>query len=281
MAESGERFVYMIFEFKLDPLKDVQPWGESPNKQIHWFALTQGIYRLKVGDELLLNYSDEFIDHISKHFPQTQYQGTFVDYYIVRLWEDLIDVLPHILEPIPQDLQHFFESDYKTQRDWFEKVKDWHDKAELNKDLDNDKIWNIHELANYWIENRHLDSGYLSPSARIWIWSDENDVIISWDNQELIVDGIQVWSSNRGNYRINRNEFIKELQRFDQKLFLEMENRVNEICKTWDSKEIYIDFEKLKSEQENRKTWMKSWFDSNHKTDWTKVSEAITTVHEN
>lgn len=271
----------MIFEFKLDSIEDVQPWGNSPNKQIHWFALTQGLYRLKVGDEYLLNYSDEFTDHISKQFPQIRYQGTFVDYYVVRLWEDLIDILPHILEPVPKELQHFFESDYKTQRESFEKVEAWHDKAELNKVLNTDEIWEIRENATYWIDNRHLDSAYLSPSANIWIWSDENDVIINWDNQEIMVDRIQVWSATRGNYRISRNEFVLELKRFDQQLFSEMEERVDNICKTWNLKEIYIDFEQLKSEQKNRATWMKSWFNTNSQIDWRKVGKAVNTIYEN
>ncbi|MEK7725493.1 MAG: DUF5984 family protein [Acidobacteriota bacterium] len=271
----------MIFEFKLDSIEDVQPWGESPNKQIHWFALTQGIYRLKVGDEYLLNYSNEFTAQISEKFPNIRYRGTFVDYYIVRLWEDLIDILPHILEPVPKELQHFLESDYKIQRDWSEKVADWHDKAELSKVLNNDEIWEICENATDWINNRCLDSGYLSPSANIWIWSDENDMIISWDNQEIMVDGIQVWSATRSSYRINRNEFVLELKRFDNQLFSEMAGRVNEICKTWNNEEIYIDFEQLKSEQNNRATWMKSWVDSKHKTDWRKVIEAVNNVYEN
>lgn len=270
----------MIFEFKLDSIEDVPPWGESPNKQIHWFALTQGIYRLKVGDEYLLNYSDEFTTHISKNFPQTQYQGTFVDYYIVRLWEDLIDILSHILEPVPKELRHFLESDYKTQRALFEKVGDWHDKAKLDKALNNDEIWEIRENTTNWIDHRNLDFGYLSPSANIWIWSDENDVIISWDNREIIVDEIQVWSALRGDYRINRNEFITELQRFDNQLFSEMAVRINEICKNRTNKEIHIDFEQLKSEQKNRATWMKSWFNSNQKTDWKKVAEAFNKVYE-
>jgi hypothetical protein len=280
VAEFRERFVYMIFEFKLDSIKDVQPWGEFPNKEIHWFALTQGIYRLKVGDEYLLNYSDEFTAHLSKQFSQNQYQGTFVDYYVVRFWEDLIDILPHILEPVPKELRHLLESGYKTQRALSEKVDDWHDKAELDKVLNDDEIWEIRVNTMDWIDNRRLDSGYLSPSTNIWIWSDENDVIFSWDNQEIIVDGIQVWSALRGNYRIDRNEFITELKRFDNQLFLEMGVRINEICKNRTDEEIHIDFEQLKSEQKNRATWMKFWFNSNQKTDWKKVFEAVNRVYE-
>jgi Family of unknown function (DUF5984) len=269
----------MIFEFELDPIENVQPWGESPDKQIHWFALTQGIYRLKVGNDYLLNYTHEFISYLSKTYPQTHYQGTYVDYYVVRLWEDLIDLLPTILEPVPKDLQYFFESDYLIHENWFEKVDDWHDKTELKKNLNDDELWKIHEAATYWIDNRHLDSNYLSPSAKIWFWADENDVIISWDNADIIVEGLQVWSATRGNFRINRDDFIAELQQFDKKLFAEMEKRVDIICKTWNNNEVKIDFEQLKSEQIQRATLMENRLKLNTKTDWKKVSESIDLIN--
>lgn len=199
MVKLGENFILMIFDFALDSVENVQPWGESPNKSIHWFALTQGIYRLKVGEEYLLNYSDEFAAYLAKDQPDLIYRGSYVDYYVVRLWEDIIDMLPNILEPIPLELRHFFETDYKTQKAWYEKVDNWHE-IKLNNGFDKDIIWDIAESATYWLDNRRLDSGYLSPSASIWIWSDERDVIVSWDNQENVADGLQVWTAIRGNY---------------------------------------------------------------------------------
>lgn len=265
----------MIFEFKLDSIENVQPWGKPDNLELHWFALTQGIYRLRVGDEYLLNYSDEFIEYLSKNHGPSIYKGTYVDYYIVRLWEDLISILPNLLEPIPKDLQYFFESDYKTWKNWFGKVDIWREN-QINKDISCD----IAELSTYWLQNRYLNSFYLSPSANIWIWSDENDVIICWDNQEIAVDGLQVWSATRGNYRLTREKFIAELQKFDQKLFAEMDKRVNKICKTWNNKKIFINFSQLKNEQINRATWMNCWFKVNYKTDWQKIFSAIEMISE-
>jgi Family of unknown function (DUF5984) len=269
----------MIFEFELDPIENVQPWGESPNERIHWFGLTQGIYRLKVGNEYLLNYTDEFTDYISKNHPQIYYKGTYVDYYVVRIWEDLIDLLPTILEPVPKDLQHFFKSDYKVQKTWFEKVNEWEEKAESQKTQTNDEISNICDAAIYWIQNRQLECWYLSPPAKIWFWADENDVIISWDNADTIVEGFQVWSAKRGNFRINRDEFIAELKQFDKKLFAEMEKRVDIICKTWNNNKVSINFEQLKGEQIQRATLMENHLNFNTKTDWRTVSESIDLIN--
>lgn len=268
----------MIFDFALDSVENVQPWGESPNKSIHWFALTQGIYRLKVGEEYLLNYSDEFAAYLAKDQPDLIYRGSYVDYYVVRLWEDIIDMLPNILEPIPLELRHFFETDYKTQKAWYEKVDNWHE-IKLNNGFDKDIIWDIAESATYWLDNRRLDSGYLSPSASIWIWSDERDVIVSWDNQENVADGLQVWTAIRGNYRIKREDFINELKNFDRQLFSQMEKRIDEICTNWKNSDIQIDFEQLKSEQLNRATWMNSWLNSDRKTDWGKIITAINLIN--
>ena len=88
----------MIFDFTLDPIENVHPWGKPENLSISWFVLTQGNYRLKVGNEYLLNYTNDFIKHLSEKYPEyTRTQTTFVDYYVVRLWEDVLDILPAIL----------------------------------------------------------------------------------------------------------------------------------------------------------------------------------------
>jgi hypothetical protein len=49
----------MLFDFNLCPLEEVQPWGKSPDLRLSWFGFTEGFYRLQVGSEFLLNYSDE------------------------------------------------------------------------------------------------------------------------------------------------------------------------------------------------------------------------------
>ena len=198
----------MIFEFKLKLIDEIQPWGESPNQSLSWFGFTDGKYRLKVGNDYLLNYSEEYTEYCIEKFPDCFFDTTFVEYQVARLWEDILEIVPDILKSTSEESQNF------------------------------------------------LDSGYLTNSPKIWIWSDEKDVIISWDNRKIKVEAIPVWSATQGNYRITKKYFIDEVQRFDKSLISQMNERVKTICKTWDKTEIKVDFEQLKNEQKNRATWL-------------------------
>jgi hypothetical protein len=69
------------FGFELRPLAEVGVWG---------------------GETLrLLQYAD----------------GSFVDYYVVRFWEDLLQLLPVVLQDVPDDLVDFVSGD---SLDWNE-----------------------------------------------------------------------------------------------------------------------------------------------------------------
>lgn len=268
----------MIFDFTLDPIEKVYPWGNPEDLEIHWFALTQGSYRLKVGNEYLLNYTSDFINHLSEKYPEfNQPRNTLVDYYVVRLWEDILDIIPALLEPVPKELQHFLYSGYKNIQALNERAVDW-EEAKVENGANEDQAWHTFELATDWLNNRWLDSAYLSPSARIWVWSDENDVVISWDNSEVKVGEIYVWAAIKGNYRISKNDFIKEIQEFNKCLFDKMEKRVKTICQNWKNDKIKIDFEQLKSEQKNRAAWLELTLKNKRKTNWSEVISALNQI---
>lgn len=202
----------MIFEFQLNPIEDIQPWGEFPNLSLHWFGFTDGKYRLKVGAEYLLNYSAEYTKYCIEKFPEYSFNTTFVEYQVVRLWEDILEMLPAILKSESKEFKYF------------------------------------------------LDVGYLTNPPKIWICEDNEDVIINWDNRKIKIENIPVWSATKGNYRINKKDFIEEVQRFDESLISQMNERVETICQTWKKPETKIDFEQLKTEQKYRATWLESKF---------------------
>jgi hypothetical protein len=268
----------MIFEFKLSPLEGVHVWGEHPNTSLSWFGLTQGDYRIKVGSEYLFNYSEPYTKYLIKTFPEYSFNTTLVDYYVVRLWEDILEILPSILEPVPKEIQHYLDSGYENYLALENKATGWQE-SQMKKGMNETATWKIVELANSWLNNRWLDSAYLSPSARIWIWSDESDVIVSWDNREIKVETIPVWSASYGNYRINKEDFINVVRKFNNYLFAEMYERVETVCQNWKDSKIKVDFENLKSEQKNRATWLENSLNKVHKTDWIGVTSAIKTVN--
>lgn len=111
----------MIFEFELKPIEEIIPWGEPPKQSLHWFGLTDGKYRIKAGDEQLLNYSGEYTKYCVEQFPEYSFDTTFVEYQVVRLWEDILDLLPDILNCDSPDTQHFLDAGYLVNQPdiWF------------------------------------------------------------------------------------------------------------------------------------------------------------------
>ena len=258
----------MLFDFHLCPLEEVQPWGKPPNLSLSWFGFTEGFYRLQVGSEFLLNYSDEIVNCWAKQFPNC-YGGLLVDYYVVRLWEDILDMLPNVLEPLPRELCNFFEQDRNAWFQWESNALSW-----VDTQPDEDKTLDTFELAVWWQRVRCLDAGYLQNSSNIWIWSTEESVIISWDNTDVVWEGIQVWSATQGHFCIKRDEFLGEVRAFHNKLMSEMAERVARVSDRWDRTEIHVDMQHLKYEQQDRKTWLDRALNKSPSIDWNDVLAA-------
>ena len=68
--------------YELRDLESVAPWGDDP-PSLHWFGLTDGWYDLQLDEARIFETSDS--------------DGRGVDYYVARMWEDLIAVAPHAL----------------------------------------------------------------------------------------------------------------------------------------------------------------------------------------
>jgi len=259
----------MLFDFRLRPLEEVQPWGKPPDLSLSWFSFTEGFYRLQVGSEFLLNYSEEFVDHWAKQFSSV-YGGSFIDYYVVRLWEDILSMLPDVLEPLPTKLSSFFEKDRTAWFEWTSDALDW-----VDNQPDEDKAIETFELAISWQNARLLDAAYLQNAPRIWIWSTAQAVIISWDNTDVVLEGIQVWSARQGHYYIKRNEFLDEVRAFHSKLMSEMAKRVESVCDRWCRSEIHVDTQHLRSEQKERETWLDPALKRSSSVSWDNVLSAI------
>jgi Family of unknown function (DUF5984) len=240
----------MLFDFSLYPIEEVNTWGESPNLKLSWFGFTEGFYRLQVGSEFLLNYSSELVNRRTEQFPN-EYSGSFAEYYVVRLWEDILNMLPDVFEPLPSELSSLFEENQTVWFSWESNALNW-----LDKQPDEDEVLDIFELVSSWQNARRLDAGYLKHAPKIWIWSTPKSVIISWDNTDITWEGIQVWSAMQGHYHMDRGEFLDEVRAFHNKLMLEMDERVEIVCNQWHRPEIHVDTQYLRQEQKDRATWL-------------------------
>uniref|UniRef100_B8HYN2 Uncharacterized protein n=1 Tax=Cyanothece sp. (strain PCC 7425 / ATCC 29141) TaxID=395961 RepID=B8HYN2_CYAP4 len=261
----------MLFDFYLRPLEEIQPWGNPDQLNLHWFGLTDGCYRLQVGTECLLNYSDAFIDDRKKQFPDA-YGGPYTDYYVVRLWEDLLNILPNILEPLPAELARIFAPDLTAWFNWFDAAVNWdeHQSAPEEPPEEQDPF----ELLVGWQQARQLNTAYLKHHPRIWFWSSGDNVTISWDSQ-ILCAGLPVWSATWGHYSISRNQFLTEVHAFNDRLMTEMSARVNFVCERWNRPKIYVDTQQLSKEQNDRSTWLQDALQQPASTSWDKVLAAI------
>lgn len=252
----------MLINFTLAPIEKIHPWGSPGSYSLHWFGLTDGEYWIQAGEAALFEYSK---------FARGAGANRCCDYQVVRLYEDLIDMLPYILEPVPDRLVQYMWGE--TAKAWQKIYGAWCDK---NYDLlDRARFNEIFDAAAVWAGKRWLDSAYLSPSANIAIWSDEEHVHIEWDNRERLFDGKPAWSAVLGSYQMPRNEFIGEIKSFHYRLMEQMAARVEQVLAGALSSEIEIDLPRLVKEQEQRVRTLDAALNLLPQTDWQETERAI------
>lgn len=252
----------MLIGFRLLPLARTQPWGRPGNLTLHWFGLTDGCYWIEVGANRLFEYSEA-----------AQAAGTarYCEYQVVRLYEDLLDMLPHILEPVPGSLIQYLSGD--TAIHWRANFDAWCHRS--SDGLDEDRFYQIIDDATSWSGARHLDSAYLSPSANVSIWSDAASVHFEWDNRGRLIDGKPAWSALLGTYPLPRAEFIEEIRSFNKRLMDQMSERVEEVLAGALASDINIDMPALVREHEQRSRALEDALRFQPQTDWGRVEASI------
>lgn len=229
----------MLFNFELEPLSNVVPWGESNSLSLSWFGLTDGQYWIQAGDHSLLEYCEGLTE---------QWGGKrYCDYYVARLYEDLMEMLPYILEPVPELLQPYISGE--TARVWKEANDYWWKNSD---ELDEESFLDISDAASSWTENRSLDTAYLSPGSKITIWSDDSTVYIEWDNRNEMIDGKPAWTAQFGSYELSKNSFVSEVRSFHERFMDAMTHRVENISSETFPPDVSIDIESVRSENEIR-----------------------------
>ncbi|WP_431476396.1 DUF5984 family protein [Massilia eburnea] len=255
----------MRINFQLTPLEDVIPWGAPNNLSLSWFGLTDGQYWIDLGETSLFEYSEH---------ARTAGAGQYCDYQIVRLLEDILDMLPSIMEPVPPALVQYLSGDSghaweATRSRWASDQASW---------LDEDECWRLADLAGSLSHNRFLDSAYLSPSANILMWSDEKNVHIEWDNSQKVIDGKLAWTAVKGHLQIPRDEFIKEIESFHFRFIEQMAVRISQVVSGALPPEIRIDLQQLQAEHEERQNAFKLALSNIVSTPWDEVERAILAI---
>jgi hypothetical protein len=241
------------FRFELRPLAEVHPWGRE-RRTLHWFGLTQGWYWIELDGHELLRYSDQTV----RRWVADGYLGPpYADYYAVRLWEDLLRLLPAVLEPVPADLVPFIEADSTG----------WRERDEHEEDF----------TAEGWYGDRVLDLGYLrnSPVIRWWrtIGDGGDTVTVDWwnrrDEQDL---GVAFTDPVRGRLALATEAFVAAVRDLDRDLMAAMHERIGKLeAGHVVLPDVELDLTALRAEHHDRATWLRRALDRPVVTDWTAV----------
>jgi hypothetical protein len=234
-----------LFEFQLKPLEKMTPWGNQPELDLHWFGLTEGIYYLNVGNEQLFRFSKEIIQHWRKQYPELNGLEHYVDYQVIRLYEDVLKILPDVLNPIPAEANCLIETP-SVQKKWI---------ADLTKVLeadDDDELYDTCYKVTDWWTYRHLSNMHLNHGPDIWFFRVDDTIHIRWCNDEKKIDGIQPWATVIGDWQLPVAQFIKELESFHNRLMNEMGNRIEILRTNNPVPHIKVDIDNLMKEHEQR-----------------------------
>lgn len=268
-----------MIHFKLKNINKIVSFGPEGDQTMHWFALTDGEYWIEVGDVTLFEYTDEILNYWGGDY-------RYVTYPIIRFIEDFTALFFQITESIPDDLFEYIKS-----KELLNKIeaqsKMWMEERIDKADLD-DKEITVEESIR-WILNRTLYSPHLTGAPQIRFFRNKDKILIVWVANQLVENKIPVWTARTGQFEINFEDFIVQIEKFGKKFIEEMEKQVNRAMeKDWGP--VTIDRKKLKEQQIEREGDFDYWIkilrqDVLHQkllksgaipeTNWGKVKESL------
>ncbi|MFF1821019.1 DUF5984 family protein [Kribbella sp. NPDC058245] len=222
------------FRFGFHPLGEVGLWG-GDKPTLHWFGLTDGWYWIELGDVRLLRFAAD-------------YDIPYVDYYVVRLWEDLLALLPAAVEEVPADLLGFLESD----------GSDWKDVESEAADA----------AIDCW-SDRSLNFSYLreSPSLRCWRIGDH--LTLDWNAPANFAEPRALRTT------VTVADFVTAIDELHTTLMAAMESRITDVEAT-PPLGVDIDLPNLRREHQDRAQWLTRARSRTQTTDWNAVRTGAT-----
>lgn len=260
------------FKFQLLPIEECDAFGQPGNLSQNWMGLTDGWYWIELDGVELFHYSQEILEY----WERIESQKTllpYAPYYIMRLWEDAIDLLPRILESLPKALVRKIRV-YGSWDNWEKRVDDLLDS---DPTVDDD----TYVLTVEWWRKRRLSSGHLKYGPAIPFWNDGKLIHVEWDNRDRILNGIPVWAAQQGQQSIPVNDFIEAIQFFDAEFINAMGQRVEQVRQHWPRPDVSIDIDALEYQHQRESAYLAQELNRRAEiepTDWKKVLEAIAKI---
>jgi hypothetical protein len=264
----------MEFQFRLTPVEDIVPWGgEQEPATLSWYGLTDGWFWIEIGGQELFRYSLQALRYRERQEPGHRPAPLpYENYQVARYWEDLLALLPAVLDPLPADLAaRVADAPSWTARQ--QAALQW---QEAQAD---DAAWDTYYTALGWWGDRTWDAGHLAFPPRLALWRVEETVHVRWDNRQVTVEGTPVWTAPMGEATLPVSEFVTAVMSFHHRFLMEMKVRVKSLTAI-PLPDVEIDLAALCREQQDRSAWITTALRSEatpprSEADWDEVRSAL------
>jgi Family of unknown function (DUF5984) len=197
---------------------------------------------MQAGENALMEYSAEAIREFGDGI--TRYSS----YTLSQQYGDLLDLIHRVMTPVPHKLQRYIALDHTRAMDHY--LSKW---CSLAYKLDPEGLMDERIGSAWdWISGRYFDMRYFLPAFNMYLWSDEKNVHIQWDNREMKVNGYLAWTAVFGSYTLSREQFMAEVRDFHERFMTQMGVRVAQVAAGVLPSHIHVDLIELQRQQELR-----------------------------
>lgn len=221
-----------LFEFELKSLDLIEPFGTKEDYHLHWFGLSDGQFYINCKGQKVFKSTEKYIQEIGSNC-------IYVDYFVSRFHQDLLDHMIEVLIPVSRARHHILkdqESLHKLTEDIYEKIDSTNDDIVINKYCA--ELENLHRGV--------LDCGYLQYAPQIRMWLYEKTVYISCVADQISKNGNRVWEESHIHYEISIDQYKEEIRDFHDRFIKAMSHRIDQISQTTFSPNIKLDLVGLK-----------------------------------
>ena len=194
-----------LFNFELVPLVEVVPWGNEDARSLNWYALSEGVFHMRMGEHSLFEYSPKM---------QSEFEIKFAEYQVAAFVRDIVSTFAAALAPLP---------------DFFERLARRHNIQELKQSVwGNDDSDEGYE-AFRWLEERSPFASYLVATPEFSFVRLGDEVQVCWNNTQEIIAGSPTWTAGKGSCTLSAETFEKECRDFCDRLMSQMGERLDAI----------------------------------------------------
>jgi hypothetical protein len=232
-----------LFEFDLDPVEEIVPWGSADVPSLSWFALTLGQFRMPIGDQVLFRYREEVLP-LGKSDTRRD-----AHYQVASIARDILGSVAPGVAPLPP----FFDL-LAADRALLERLSS----VQLEDEPDSES--GPQYTAWRWLGERSPWTSYFVENPEFYFVRIGDQIHIRWDNRDKRVDGTEVWEATYGSYEMPAEAFIAECRDFSDRLLADMLERISRIETDDFHPKVAVSIDSLREQDETWRNEFDSYF---------------------